>query len=93
MADNKNLGSDFDSYLNEKGVYKQIDDVAMHRVLAWQINEAMKEAGLSKTEMAERMNTSRSSLGRLLNPEKTVKLNTVEKAAKVLGKRLVIELV
>ncbi len=45
MKTDKHLGSSFDAYLNEKGVYKKVDDKAMHRVLAWQVNEAMKEIG------------------------------------------------
>ncbi len=93
MKTSKHLGSSFDAYLNEKGVSKKVDDKAMHRVLAWQVNEAMKEAGISKSEMARRMATSRSSLDRLLDPKKTITLATVEKAAKVLGKRIVVELV
>ena len=90
---NKHLGSGFDDYLNKKGVYKEVDAVAMRRVIAWQVNQAIKEAGLTKTEMADRMETSRASLNRLLDPEKPIKLDTVEKAAKALGKRLYIELV
>jgi len=53
----------------------------------------MKQRGLSKTAMARRMNTSRSSVDRLLNPENgSVTLQTLERAASALGKKLVIAL-
>ncbi|VAX17840.1 hypothetical protein MNBD_NITROSPINAE01-212 [hydrothermal vent metagenome] len=93
MTKNKHVGSSLDDYLNEKGIYKKVDDVAMRRVLAWQVEQAIKEAGLTKTAMANRMKTSRASLNRLLDPKKPIKLDTIEKAAKALGKRLYIELV
>lgn len=92
MKKSKHIGGSFDDYLNKKGIYNEVDDVAMHKVLAWQVNEAMKEAGITKTEMARRMKTSRSSLDRLLDPNKKTTFATVEKAAKILGKRIVVEL-
>ena len=54
----------------------------------------MSSQGLNKSQMAEQMKTSRTSLDRLLDPENTsVTLKTLERAASVLGKRLQIELV
>ena len=68
--------------------------VAAKRVLADQIARAMREQSLSKTAMARRMGTSRSSLDRLLDPQvPSVTLLTIEKAAHVLGKLLRIEIV
>ena len=66
---------------------------ALKKVLAWQITETMKKEGLSKTKMAARMKTSRSALDRLLDPGNTsVTLQTMDRAAAVLGKRLHVEL-
>jgi antitoxin HicB len=48
---------------------------------------------ITKTEMARRMRTSRSQLDRLLDPTNDkVLLETMQKAASAVGKRLVIDL-
>jgi transcriptional regulator with XRE-family HTH domain len=63
-------------------------------VLAWQLRQAMESQHLSKVEMAERMQTSRSQLDRLLDPDNDkVQLDTLNRAAAIVGKRLKIELV
>ncbi len=91
---NRHLGTDFDDFLAEEGLLGQAEAVAAKRVLAFQIASAMEERQLSKTAMARRMRTSRSSLDRLLDPEApSVTLLTLERAARVLGKRVRIEMV
>jgi antitoxin HicB len=90
----RHLGSDFDDFLQEEGLLEEAEAVAAKRVLAYQIAEAMKEQAISKAAMAHRMGTSRSSLDRLLDPDvPSVTLLTIEKAARVLGKRVRIEMV
>lgn len=90
----KHLGSDFDDFLAEEGLLAEVEAVAVKRVIAYQIAELMREAKLSKTELARRMKTSRSALERLLDPSnESVTLHTLERAAQVLGKRLRIEFV
>lgn len=92
--DDKHLGSDFEDFLREEGLLEEARAVASKRVLAYQIVRAMEEKNLTKTAMARRMGTSRSSLDRLLDPEvPSVTLLTIEKAARVLGKRVRIEMV
>lgn len=92
--DAKHLGSDFDDFLREEGLLDEVETVASKRVLAYQISEAMEQRNLTKTAMARQMGTSRSSLDRLLDPSApTVTLLTLEKAARVLGKRVRIEMV
>jgi predicted XRE-type DNA-binding protein len=89
----KHLGSDFEEYLAEQGVLEETTAVAVKRVLAYQIAQAMKEQKLSKAAMARRMHTSRSALNRLLDPDfPSVTLLTLERAAKALDKELYIEL-
>jgi antitoxin HicB len=83
------IGSDFDGFLAEEGILEKTERVAIKRVLALQLLELMSEKNLSKTEMARRMETSRAALNRLLDPEnKSVTLQTMERAARVLGKHL-----
>lgn len=88
------VGSDFDSFLKEEGILEEVSAVAVKRVLAWQLEQAMKAQHLTKTAMAARMHTSRSSLNRLLDEEDTsLTLTTLASAAQALGKRVRIELV
>lgn len=88
------LGSSFDDFLEEQKILSEVDALATKRVLAYQIQESMKKENITKTEMAKRMGTSRSSLNRLLDPLNTsVSLSTIESAVVTLGKRLSIEIV
>ena len=90
---NKYIGSSVDGFLKEDGIYEETRDVAIKRVLAWQIKQAMKQKRISKREMAQRMKTSRSQVDRLLDPDNmSVQLNTLQRAAGIVGQRLVIGL-
>jgi antitoxin HicB len=90
----KNMGSSFDSWLREEGIYEEVTAAAIKRVLARQLEAAMKEKRFSKAEMARRMRTSRSALDRLLDPEyDAVTLSTLRKAAIAVGRQLRLELV
>jgi antitoxin HicB len=90
----KNIGSSFDSWLREEGIYQEVTSTAIKRVLARQVEAAMKEKNLSKAEMARRMHTSRAALDRLLDPENdAVTLATLQKAAIVVGRQVRLELV
>ena len=87
----KNLGSSFDSWLREEGVY---EETAIKRVLARQVKATMKEQDISKAEMAKRMYTSRASLDRLLDPDNDgVTLSTLQKAATAVGREIRLELI
>jgi len=90
----KNIGSSFDSWLRRKGIYEEMRAGAMKRVLARQVEAAMKDNHFSKAEMARRMHTSRAALDRLLDPDyDAVTLNTLRKAAAAVGRELRLELV
>lgn len=94
MTQNPHEGSSFDDFLQEEGIYEACTLIAVKRVLAWEIQKAMEEQNLTKTAMAKRMATSRSQLDRLLDPEKTgVSLETIGRAAAVIGRQLQIQLV
>jgi len=89
----RNIGSNFDDFLREENLLEATTAVAVKRVVAYQLEQKMSESNLSKTEMARRMDTSRSSLNRLLDPTNaSVTLNTLQSAVQVLGGRLKIEL-
>ena len=90
----KNIGSSFDSWLREEGIYEEVTVTAIKRVLARQVEAAMKEKNFSKSEMARRMHTSRAALDRLLDPENdAVTLSTLRKVAIAVGREIRLELV
>lgn len=90
----KNIGSSFDSWLREEGIYEEVTATAIKRALARQIEAAMQEKQFSKAEMARRMHTSRAALDRLLDPDyDAVTLSTLRKAAVAVGREIRIELV
>ena len=89
----KNIGSDFDAFLDEEGLLEDVTAVAVKRFIAFQLAAKMDETNLSKAEMARRMETSRSALDRLLDPDNSsVTLQTLQSAVQALGGRLKIEL-
>jgi antitoxin HicB len=84
-------GSTFDSFLEREGIREEVEAVAIKRVLAWQLSQAMKEQQKTKQAMAKQLRTSRSQLDRLLDPQNvSVTLDTITRAARALGKRLII---
>ena len=89
----KHIGSSFDDFLEEEGILAKTEAVAIKRVIAFQVEQMMMEQKLSKTEMSRRMKTSRAALDRLLDPaNQAVTLQTLDRAARALGKRLQISL-
>jgi len=89
----KNIGSSFDDFLEEEGLLEEATAVAIKRYIAFQLAEKMSEEHLSKAEMARRMETSRSALDRLLDPDNpSVTLQTLQSAAQALGGRIKVEL-
>ncbi len=90
----KNVGTSFDSWLDEEGILQEVTAGAIKRVLARQVQAAMAQEGLTKTAMARRMQTSRSALNRLLDAEnESVTLATLQKAATAIGRQVRVELV
>jgi antitoxin HicB len=93
MKKNRHIGSSFGDFLKEEGIYEAVTAHAVKRVLAWQITQAMKAQGITKVEMAKRMKTSRAQLDRLLDPKNDkVQLDTVQRAAAAVGRKLHMEL-
>jgi hypothetical protein len=91
---NPHVGSSLNDFLAEEGIFEEVEAVAIKRIMARQVSEAMTAQKLTKKAMAERMGTSRSALDRLLDPDNTsVTLRTLQKAASTVGRRLRLELV
>jgi antitoxin HicB len=84
-------GSTFDSFLEQEGIREEVEALAIKRVLAWQLSQAMQKQQKTKQAMAKQLQTSRSQLDRLLDPNNvSVTLDAITRAAGVLGKRIII---
>lgn len=86
--------STLDDFLKEEGTFEEFQSIAIKEVLAWQIAEAMKANKISRSSLATKMKTSRSQIGRLLDPKDgNVTLATLQRAARMVGRSLRLELV
>jgi DNA-binding Xre family transcriptional regulator len=94
MEKNPYHGSTLDSFLEEEGVLEEFRAQAIKEVIAWQLQQAMTERKLSKTDMAKLMHTSRAQLNRLLDPnDGNITLETLQRAAAVVGRKVQLQLV
>jgi antitoxin HicB len=88
------IGSSFDDFLKDEGVYEEVAAKAIKRVIARQLGAVMRENHLTKSMLARRMRTSRAQLDRLLDPDNdSVTLGTLTRAAHAVGRNLRMELV
>ena len=91
---NPHIGSSLESLLDEDRLSDEVRSLAQKRVLAWQLEQAMHESGITKVEMARRMRTSRAQLERVFDPANDkVQLDTLQRAAHAVGRTLKVELV
>jgi predicted XRE-type DNA-binding protein len=94
MSKRKHRGGDFRDFLGEQGILGEVETRALKQAVSLQLNRLLKENELTKTEMAVRMKTSRAVVDRLLDAtNSSVTLNTLNKAARALGRKIKIELV
>ncbi len=91
---NSHIGSSFDDFLDEENLLLEANEIAIKRVIAWQLQQEIESKHMTKTDVAKAMGTSRAAVDRLLDPNNTsVTLNTLSKAARILGKKIAIDLV
>jgi antitoxin HicB len=91
---NPRIGSSFDDFLDEENLLVEANEIAIKRVIAWQLQQEIEAKHMTKTDVAKAMGTSRAAVDRLLDPNNTsVTLNTLSKAARILGKKIEIDLV
>lgn len=91
MANKKHIGSNFDDFLEEEGILQESETVAIKRVIAYALEQKMTEDKMSVSRLAKELETSRSAISRILDPQNTsITLNTIEKIAKYLGKRIIL---
>lgn len=93
MVNKNHVGSNFDDFLQEKGMLEECEAVAIKRVLAYALQEKIKREKTSLELLAKELKTSRAAVNRILNPENTsITLKTMEKITKYLNKRLIISI-
>ncbi|MGA2404029.1 MAG: helix-turn-helix transcriptional regulator [Syntrophobacteraceae bacterium] len=88
----QHLGSTLEDFLHKEGIYDAAKAEAVTRVISWQIAEEMRKQGITKTQMAERMHTSRAQIDRILNAKGNVTIETLQRAAALIGRELRLEL-
>lgn len=94
MAQNDRIGSNFNDFLIEDNQLDEATAIAVKRVIAWQIEQAMQSAGINKSALAKRMHTSRTVVDRILDATDTgLTLDTMTRAATALGFRVKVDLV
>lgn len=94
MNKNKHIGSNFDDFLKEEGLFDDASAIAVKRVIAWQIDKAMKAKGVNKSTLAKRMQASRTVVDRILDATDTgLTLDTMTRAATALGFRVKVDFV
>jgi antitoxin HicB len=92
-AMNRHMGSSVDDFFAEEGLLEEIEAIAIKRVIALELQDSMDKTQMTKTELARRLETSRSQVDRILDPaNESITLNTLIKAAALLGKRLHVSL-
>ncbi|HWY07173.1 MAG TPA: hypothetical protein VNY24_09945 [Candidatus Acidoferrales bacterium] len=87
------IGSSIDDFLKEEGIFEAAQAQAVKEVVAWQLDEAMRKKKISKNKMAALLKTSRTQVDRLLNPKSDITLSGLQRAAAMVGRRVMIELV
>lgn len=94
MKKNTHIGSDFEDFLKEEGIFDEVEATAIKKILAAEIQKKLKEKHLTKTLMAKKLNTSRSSLDRMLNPfDIAITLKTIIRIVHALNMNIQLELI
>lgn len=89
----KHIGSSIDDFMKEEGLFEEAQSQAVKEVVAWQLAVAMKKKNISKKKMAALLKTSRTQVDRLLDGSNDITLSSLQRAAAIVGRRVLIELV
>jgi hypothetical protein len=89
----KHTGSSIDDFLKEEGIFEEAQAQAVKEVVAWQLDEARKKRRISKNKMAILLKTSRTQVDRILDPKNDITLSSLQRAAAIVGRRVIVELI
>ena len=90
---NPHWGTTLDTFLTEEGIREAAKTEAVTRVVAWQLQQEMDRQGISKADLAERMHTSRAQIDRILKAKGNITIESLQRAAALVGRELRLELV
>ena len=90
---NPHWGTSLDEFLGEDGIREAAKTEALTRLIAWQLSQEMERQGITKTVLAERMHTSRAQVDRILKAKGNVTIESLQRAASLVGRELRLELV
>lgn len=91
--DNPHWGTTLDAFLTEEGIHDTAMNEAVTRVVAWQLGQEMERQGITKVKLAEQMHTSRAQVDRILKAKGNITIETLQRAASLLGRQIRLELV
>ena len=90
---NPHWGTPLDTFLSEEGIREAAKAEALTRVVAWQLTQEMERQGMPKATLAEKMHTSRAQVDRILKAKGNITIETLQRAAALVGRELRLELV
>ena len=90
---NPHWGTTLDAFLTEEGIHETARNEAVTRVVAWQLGQEMERQGITKAKLAEQMHTSRAQVDRILKAKGNITIETLQRAASLLGRQIRLELV
>jgi antitoxin HicB len=90
---NPHWGTTLDAFLDAEGIREAAKAEAVTRVVAWQLTQEMERQGITKATLAERMHTSRSQVDRILKAKGNITIETLQRAAALVGRELRLELI
>ena len=90
---NHHWGTTLDEFLGEEGIREAAKAEALTRVVAWQLSQEMERQCMTKAALAERMHTSRAQVDRILKAKGNITIETLQRAAALVGRELRLELV
>jgi len=88
----KGIGQNFDDFLKEQGIYDEVNELAAKRLITYQLQQAMLEQNITKSFIAKKMKTSRVAVDNILDPTFNTSIDSLERFAYALGKKLTISL-
>lgn len=88
----KHMGSSIEDFLKNEDIFEEAQAQAIKEVVAWQLAQAMRKKKISKARMATLLRTSRTQVDRLLDPKNDITLSSLQRAAAIVGRRVMINL-
>ena len=90
---NPRWGTALDTFLTDEGIREAAKAEAVTRVVAWQLTQEMERQGMTKATLAEKMHTSRAQVDRILKAKGNITIETLQRAAALVGRELRLELI